>query len=156
MIITPSKYHNFGNINDEINNEQLIDCIKTQNEDLKDGFISVIKIFANKKRNNFGAIIEVDCKTYNTMLKYGKISIGWNKSRVEEYTNVKRCFKCCGYNHKSSTCRNKMACLKCGKQHKLVDCDSETNCCINCEVINNKFKINLDTNHAAWNKDCRI
>lgn len=82
--------------------------------------------------------------------------IGWGSCIVEEYVNVNRCFKCCGYNHKSTVCKNKQACIKCGDEHKMKDCKSEINKCVNCSIVNNKWKLKLDTNHQANSNLCSV
>lgn len=75
---------------------------------------------------------------------------------VYEYVNVMRCFRCCGYNHKSSVCRNKMACLRCGGKHKIKECEANISECINCKQTGEKLKLNLDLNHPAWSRICPV
>lgn len=43
-----------------MSDEQLIECIKNQNLFIREGQLKVLKLYENKKFNNFGAILEVD------------------------------------------------------------------------------------------------
>lgn len=84
-----------------------------------------------------------------------KIKIGWSRCKVKEHINLKRCFKCCGYNNGAAMCKNDKACLNCGKDHLAKDC-TEISSCINCKNAAEKFQINLDVNHPAWSSKCLV
>jgi len=53
------------------------------------------------KFQRMSIIAEVDTLvlTQKEMLANGKIKIGWNICKVQEYIEILRCFKCCGYYH---------------------------------------------------------
>lgn len=89
-------------------------------------------------------------------MKEAKLRIGWSVCKVIDYVNVKRCYNCCGYNHIASKCKNKRACLKCGGEHLLKDCISDANECVNCKIAIQKFKVNIETNHPVWSRDCAV
>lgn len=143
-------------ITEQYSDCQLIDEIKNQNVAMKDGKFKVIKIYENKGQNNFGAIVEVDRQSFQTMKAASKLNIGWNRCRIGECVTIKRCFKCCGFNHNSADCKNKVACIRCGNEHISKDCASNTLRCINCESINKKYQTNYDTGHPAFSKNCPI
>lgn len=90
------------------------------------------------------------------MISKRTLKIGWNNSKVEEYTTVKRCFKCCGFNHSSNECKNKLSCLRCGKGHRMIECTSNTIECVNCSTVSKKYKLNLDLQHTANSRDCYV
>lgn len=136
-------------INERYSEQDLIDVIKNQNEALKDSEIEVMKIYENKQLNNFGAIVEFDDESANNIKKLGKLNIGWNRCRIENFTSIRRCYK-------SADCKNKIACLKCSVEHISKDCKSNICKCINCDTINRKYKTKYDANHPAWSKKCPI
>lgn len=70
-------------IPEEMTETQLVEIIKSQNEKLKSGEFKVIKIYENKNKKIFGAIVEVDSQSFKSILNEGKIRLGWNKLRVE-------------------------------------------------------------------------
>lgn len=143
-------------ITEKFSDYELIDEIKRQNEYLKDGELKVIKIYENKRHNNFGAIVEIDRSSFNKMKVTNKVNIGWNRCSIEECVTIKRCFKCCGFNHNSVDCKNKIACIKCGNEHISKDCDTGIIRCINCVSVNRKFNTQHNVSHPAFSKNCPI
>lgn len=130
--------------------------MKNQNEAMKNGEFKVLKIYENKRLNNFGAIDEVDRQSFQSIKGKSEINIGWNRCRIEELTSLTKCFKCCGFSHKLADCRNRLACMRCGNEHISKDCKSETFKCINCDSISKKFKTQYDSAHPAWSQSCPI
>ncbi len=139
-----------------LSEENLIESIKEQNQNLINCDIKVIKVFENRIYKDIGAIIEIDNESFEKVMVDRKILIGWDTCIIDEYVNINRCFKCCGFNHKSTVCKNKQACIKCGDEHKIEVCKSEINKCINCTIVNNKWNLNLDANHQAKSKHCSV
>jgi len=109
-------------MSEKLNEVNIIQSIKKSNELVKDGEIKVLHVYDIKNTESYGAIVEVDPKTFNTLMQDGKVIIGLNNCKVTEYLNVIRCYKCCGYMHKSNVCRNKRACLRCGGEHEVREC----------------------------------
>lgn len=142
------------NMSEKLTESEIVDSIKEKNELYKDSEMKVVSVYEIKSMESYGAIIEVDTKTFNLMMKEEKVAIRWNICRVSEYVNVLRCFKCCGYNHKSTACRNKKACLRC--EHLVKDCKSNQSKCVNCKIASEKFKVKLDLNHPVWSRACPI
>lgn len=84
----------------------------------------VVKIYSDKntRDENYNAIIELEATTAANILNARKISIGWDMCKVYGYVSINRCFKCLGYNHLAKDCKNKLACSKCGGEHKEEEC----------------------------------
>lgn len=143
-------------ITESFNDSELIDVIKNQNEVLKNSDLKVLKIYENKRLRNYGAIVEIDRHSFQSISIEKKLNIGWNRCRIEELIAVRKCFKCCGFNHKSAECKNRIACLRCGGEHISKDCKSEHCLCINCDSINKRYKTQYDVSHPAWSKKCPI
>nr|CAI5847556.1 unnamed protein product [Callosobruchus analis] len=82
----------------------LIEYMKNQNAFLRidDTYIKVIVI--KKMKSKFMATIECDPVTHRRILEEGILSINWTSNcRMFDYVRVYRCFKCGGYNNKSSS-----------------------------------------------------
>lgn len=144
------------NMSEKFTDVNIITSMKKQNEFLKDSDMKVLHIFEVKHTESYGAIIEVDPNTFKKLMSEKKVDIGTNTCVVKESLSVLRCFKCCGYNHKSNVCKNKKACLRCGGEHIIKECKATRNECINCKVLAEKLNENLDVNHPAWSKACTV
>lgn len=64
-----------------------------------------------------------------------------NICNVMESISGLRCYKCCGYMHKASTCKNKKARLRCCGEHEIKECQAIRNEYINCKVFAEKRKL---------------
>lgn len=59
--------------------------------------------------------------------------------------------------HTAEKCSSEIEiCPKCSGHHPLKDCKSDHNKCPNCVAANEKYKLNLDVNHSAWNINCEL
>lgn len=146
-----------SNIDQLLSDERLIDSIMTQNDFIKNGSLKVITMFENKKRKgSYEAIIECDNDNFTAIINKEKINVGWNSCRTKEHINVNRCFRCCGYNHIASKCKNKKACLNCGDDHVAKECTANESVCVNCKIAVEKFKLKIDINHPAWSRECSV
>jgi len=143
-------------MSDKLSEDDLVETIKAQNEFLKNRDVKVITIFENKKDRKFGAILEIEKEFYNELTNGEKLKIGWCRCRVVECVDIRRCFKCCGYNHKSRQCKNRLACLKCGGEHLMKDCGARNNVCVNCKVAVEKLNVRLDIFHPAYSTQCPV
>lgn len=73
--------------------------------------------------------------------------------------NVKRCFKCLGFNHNSEKCAEKeKICCGCAKVHEDngLQCQEIQLKCINCIRANEKFDLKLDIEHSAFDFKCEV
>lgn len=158
-VVVP-KLHNpkikITNMSEKHTDTELINCIKSQNESIKEAEMKVLNIYEAKNTESYSAIIEVDNQTFSMIMSESKIKIGLNICNVFEFVDVLRCYRCCGYSHKSNVCRNKVACLRCGGEHKIKDCQANRSECVNCKQTGEKLKLNLDTNHPVWSRTCPI
>lgn len=137
--------------------EQIVCKIKKQNPELTDSKMEVVKTYKNKNKwRNLNAVIELDSDSFHKILSMGKIKVGWVKCAIREFYDLKRCFKCQGYNHKASACKNKMACIKCSGEHDSKDCISSVIKCINCTKMNELFGLDTLCEHEATDKNCPV
>lgn len=146
------------------NEEEIIEKIMKQN-DYMDGYtprkihVSNIKKHSYKMQESYTVYVEVDGETYTKIIKNEKINIGWERCRVYDALNVRRCYKCYGFNHKESDCKHeKPVCPKCTGDHKAEVCTMEKgeHRCNNCIKMIKKLNINIDPNHAAWSYRCPV
>lgn len=137
-------------------NEELTSLIRKQHLDGADEYVSVVKVYAHKntRKECFNAIVNFDTNAAENILHVGQISIGWDMCKAYGYVRINRCYKCLGFNHLAKNCKNKIACCKCGGEHKAEECKSEVMSCINCVEYAKKNKENIDTKHHAFAHKC--
>lgn len=144
-------------INIEPSGDEIVKQIKKQNENVTDKMIiNLIKIYKNKKgkQDQYGAILEVDYESCMELLKTPKLKLGWDICKLYEYTNLRRCFKCHGFNHTSKACTKQNTCAKCAGEHIESQCESEEKKCANCIEANLKFNLKLKTEHSPYDRIC--
>lgn len=108
-----------------------------------------------KSANVFQAVFEVDAISYHAAMNVGKLALGYDYCTVYDALEVRRCFRCCGFNHKSINCKKNLACPKCSEEHELKNCANSTVKCINCITLN-KIKPGVNVDHSAWDNNCPI
>lgn len=143
-------------IHEDLSKEEIIECIKKQNDLVLDENSKIEVKFMKELKNGTMVTIEVDTKTFEILMQIGKLNIGWSRCIVTEDLNVWRCYNCSGYNHKARECKNKTRCGKCAGEHPTIECKIEIHRCINCITANEKFNLKLDTNHQSFDKACTI
>lgn len=129
--------------------------LKNQNKGLNDVRANVIKTYVGKN-GRYSAIMSVDLASFNKLIKMQKINIGMDKCAVYEDVTILRCFKCCGYNHKSALCKRDLACMKCGGNHVSTNCKVKEHRCINCIRAAKEFNLNLDVKHNINDVNCAV
>lgn len=144
------------NMSEKLNETQIIENIKKQNESIKDGHMKVLHVFNVKYNETYGAIVEVDAKSFDVLVKKKRVFIGTDICKVMESVSVLRCFKCCGYKHRADTCRNNKACLRCGGEHIIKDCKATKSVCINCKTLVEKRNLDINWTHSAWSRECTV
>lgn len=102
------------------------------------------------------AVVEVNTVSYNKLMEISVLKLPWRECRLFEHLHVKRCYKCCGFFHKSTECKQGQKCSNCAGSHKHSECKSKKYCCTNCKQANDKFNLILETNHHAWDRQCSI
>lgn len=144
----------------EYDESDLIECFIYQNNIAQLGNemenkIKIVRKFKIKSRKNaVNLIIEIDPCLYGFIKSKSELNLGWRSCFVEEYYNIVRCYKCAGYGHFQSECKNKRSCFKCAGDHDTRNCENELKKCINCMKKVENYKVNLDTNHAAFDRSC--
>lgn len=104
----------------------------------------------NPQRNNW--VFQVPPALYKLLMKTGEVIIDFIKVRVERELDITRCFKCNRFGHVAKHCRETgETCPRCGKQHKVRECESAMFDCVNC------LRAGLtDRRHAASDKACPV
>ena len=89
------------NVPEDITVDNCIGCLTTQNEVLKKHEKGMVPIFAfvDRKKNR-NLVIELSSEARKDILGI-KIKMGWNMCNWDDYVNIRRCFKCCKYNHRA-------------------------------------------------------
>ncbi|CRL05517.1 CLUMA_CG018121, isoform A [Clunio marinus] len=147
-----------------LSSQTLEDMIRTQNSSLiqKTNSLYVKKVTGRKNNTNVKTIwIDCDVDVYRNLTQAKAINIGWSRCNVVDGINPMRCYKCSRYAHKGSVCNKpEECCPKCSKNHLLTNHNDEIHGeekkCINCLDANEKFNLKMDTNHAVWDKTCKI
>ncbi|KAH0815742.1 hypothetical protein GEV33_007049 [Tenebrio molitor] len=142
---------------EELNEENLRNCLIQQNLSLKNISGTFKLITCKKMKKNYLAIIEVDPLTFADFMKMESVCIGWNICKVYEHVNVLRCFKCGGFNHTSEKCKEDVSkCLNCcGEGHDEKDCNNNS-VCVNCLKLNKSNNLNLKVDHSRFNYSCEV
>jgi hypothetical protein len=142
---------------EELNEENLRNCLIQQNLSLKNISGTFKLITCKKMKKNYLAIIEVDPLTFADFMKMESVCIGWNICKVYEHVNVLRCFKCGGFNHTSEKCKEDVSkCLNCCEEgHDEKDCNNNS-VCVNCLKLNKSNNLNLKVDHSRFNYSCEV
>lgn len=146
-------------MNIKLNEKELLEKLKKQNEVIKDSNVEIVKCFETKRFNRsiYNAKVKIDYATYHKIMPMQRLNVGWEKCRIFDGTHIMQCFNCQGFNHKASECRNEAVCFKCHGNHKSKDCTKEIlNKCINCVRENKRLNLNLDESHATINRECPV
>lgn len=103
-------------------------------------------------------LLEVDSQPLKDLMSEKKIYIKYDRCVVHEKINVRRCFKCLGYNHNQENCTSEKICLKCGENdHEIKSCKSQSVKCENCYRAKVKTNFdNIDFNHDVKSIDCPV
>ena len=79
-----------------------------------------------KSIKKYIAVLEIDDESDLCLAILGKINVGFDRCKISKSVHVMRCYGCGQFNHKSSECKNKQACSKCGDEHKTSECTSSS------------------------------
>lgn len=148
-------------MSEKLEENDVIEYIKFQNKQLtSENFeCKVLKLWPTKKNVKiYQAILQVDTHFYNKVMSVGegKVFIGFDLCNVYDSIDIRRCFKCSGFNHISNQCKSKISCPVCAGEHYLKDCNTNLLKCANCVDYSSTNKIVLDVEHAAWDHNCFV
>lgn len=145
-------------VEDEYDDDELRTILKSQNDIENVQYLKVVKTIKRRRGvyTEFTLICETDPSTFEQIMRRGRLFIDLDSCRVTECVDILRCYKCCGFSHKSQECKNNLHCARCAGDHDIKECSSEQVKCINCAVSNKERKTTLDVNHTAWSFDCPV
>lgn len=149
-------------INDpEIDDCELIDQLKKNNEIIADSIIEVIRREQVKRNGRicdgvFNIVLQVDANAYDKIMIDKKLKHHFQRYNVVDNIYIRRCYKCWGFNHNASDCRNEISCSKCAGSHKFNECNEKEKKCVNCMKCNERAGTNYDIFHDIWSPECSI
>ena len=99
-------------------------------------------------------VMTVSPEAREKFLKVNRIFVDYQSCKIHDYTNIKRCYKCQRYGHRSIECRDTIdTCAHCAvKGHKSESCPSKDKpaICANCTRHKNP------NNHSVRNELCPV
>ena len=143
-----------------------LQAMVNQNPDLKDVFKERADIVFRFKRRNrketlYNTVIEVSPAVRVRMLELGRLNIGHQRVRVQDYSPFVQCFGCLQFGHTKDRCPTPdvQHCSHCAGPHNVQDCALKSvvakQRCFNCKVHNEKTKKSVDDVHSGTSaKDC--
>lgn len=144
-------------LTENIDDDVLLSSLRSQNPDEfpENSVVKIVHRFEVKAKSRFGFKLEVDVATLERLRSTRRLYVGWDACWVNEDFNIRRCFKCWGFNHVSSNCKlPNYRCSKCGGDHKQSDCSSTIESCALCCEMVVKTKVAIATDHAASSAEC--
>ena len=93
------KVVNKNNDMNEKTDDEILIMIK-KNEILNnDVNLKIQKRIVFEKRENWSMVLETDNKTHQQLLNQGIIYLRWQRCKIFDSIDVRRCFNCWGYGH---------------------------------------------------------
>lgn len=117
--------------------------------------VSIVRTWSTRKNKKiYQALLRVDLRTFNAALSRKHVIVCFDSCSVFEAFDIPRCFNCNGFFHTKKNCRNKTSCPLCSEEHEVKNCPANSNLkCVNCEQLKQAQKVDLITEHAAWDHD---
>ncbi|XP_057324835.1 uncharacterized protein LOC130667339 [Microplitis mediator] len=140
-----------------LSEEKIIRELSTQNKWINSNGNNPVKVIKKyETANGYGSIIiEVSTSIHQAIMNSGKVKFGWNLYNAYNHINILRCFRCWGFGHLANNCKKEEICRLCSTNHHETECQSESNKCINCVELVNKYKLtDIDINHCATDRNC--
>lgn len=104
------------NIDKEIATESILDELKKHNSNIDQIDMQLVTVIPRKRYSAEWneAVFEVKADAFEQMLDIGVLSLPWRECKIYEHLHVSRCYKCCGFSHKSNVCRQEQQkCSRC-------------------------------------------
>ena len=102
-----------------------------------------------KDSNNAHHIIKCTPKIRRAIFdRKDKLYTLYSHCKVYDSYSPFQCFKCQEFGHSAASCKNNMACSRCGGSHKSSECLSSTEKCKNCAKRNIK-----EDNHSTYDRN---
>ncbi|XP_057339376.1 uncharacterized protein LOC130676884 [Microplitis mediator] len=139
-----------------LSEEKIIRELSTQNKWINSNGNNPVKVIKKyETANGYGSIIiEVSTSIHQAIMNSGKVKFGWNLYNAYNHINILRCFRCWGFGHLANNCKKEEICRLCSTNHHETECQSESNKCINCVELVNKYKLtDIDINHCATDRN---
>lgn len=77
--------------------------------------------------------------------------------KVKENINLKECYRCNSYEHRTNACTKSHICQNCAENHDTRKCPNLKEIkCINCLGKSNKMNQQLNADHKARSIDCPL
>lgn len=146
------------NIESEVTEGELIDCICQQNDSLGINKEELEIVHFKKRKYSNIATVKMDWLSFTNVMECGYLNISWRRLKVSDALSVLRCYKCQDFGHSATNCTGELCCPVCAGEHDVKDCKCSTYKCINCCRANDtlNFPQPLDTNHAVWSEKCQV
>ena len=109
----------------------------------------------SKKTKKWTIFVKTSGHTYYKLVNQ-TLDVGWGHCHVYEDLNLKRCYKCCKFGHKTTECRLEQVCSYCGGKHERKLCKKENMQCINCLYVKTKYDATRDAVHDSESDECPI
>jgi hypothetical protein len=136
---------------------QILEAIVEQNPFLGEAkdFAKTMKVV--RKLGKQGAqwqhwVVEVNPEHRQKLVESGRVFLGWRSSRVVDFVEPSRCYKCQRFGHTSVRCTSQLVCGHCSKAgHGAANCPhkQESPVCALCKDIKG-----ADPGHVAGSKKC--
>lgn len=142
--------------------EELINELKNRNPIIENDDIKLIKREEVKNngrnQNRLNAILQVTGETHKKLMNENRLLCGWDNCKVVDNVYIMRCYKCLGFSHKATECKNQhSSCSRCSSEHLVKEqCEAKVESCANCLRTNRFLRLNLDVNHNVWSNQCPV
>lgn len=118
---------------------------------------SLIKIVGVEKeyaKDELKRVLKLQCFRNILTKAEDRLFVNYRAYRCYEYIIITKCYNCNQCNHTSKKCPNSKTCGKCASiHHESKSCERDFHC-INCKLSNDKYKLNLNAEHYAYNIEC--
>jgi hypothetical protein len=132
-----------------IDEASVVCCLNRLNPEISDFKAVAIRKGINPRRRDI--ILEASKASCSAATAAGEVILGLTAYRVEEHVAVLQCFQCLRFGHKSTACRHKERCKRCGGAHVAKECTAQTSKCVNC--VDARLP---GTAHSATSSSCPV